>query len=233
MGISTVVHLIIAGHFWFGCYYNWFHVNVPLEVSDLGDAKFRTKQLKFLTYWDALLQSIFFTICVLNDFIGSNERFPKKRPLIRKIKDFVLPALAFPVSMFVSVTFWGLYAVDRELILPKALDPYFPGWLNHLVHTNVIIFSFFELIWSYRKYPSRKVGLSVLCAFMLTYLVWMHYIHFCTNKWVYRVLTVLDLPGRIAFFIGNLSFAVAMYILGEKINNIRWGHITKAKAHKK
>ena len=31
------------------------------------------------------------------------------------------------------MTFWGIYAVDRELVYPKALDKLIPPWLNHIM----------------------------------------------------------------------------------------------------
>jgi len=37
-----------------------------------------------------------------------------------------------PVTFqFVVMTFWGIYAVDRELVYPKHLDALIPQWLNH------------------------------------------------------------------------------------------------------
>ena len=39
---------------------------------------------------------------------------------------------SIPVQ-FVVVTFWGLYAVDRELVFPKHLDKIVPMWLNHVM----------------------------------------------------------------------------------------------------
>lgn len=138
--------------------------------------------------------------------------------------------------MFVGLTFWGLYAIDRELIFPKLIDQFFPTWLNHLMHTNIMVFSLLELLTSYRQYPSRKVGLPILIVFMLSYLVWIHYIHSYTNKWVYPILNVLNLPSRIVFFAMNFVVVVALYILGEKINNIWWEKkvktSTKPRKHK-
>lgn len=34
---------------------------------------------------------------------------------------------------FVVLTFWGIYAIDRELVYPKALDKVIPSWLNHIM----------------------------------------------------------------------------------------------------
>lgn len=111
MSVRALGHLVAAVHFWFGCYYDWFYVEVPSDIHRMGSSFGKSKKLKFLTYWDAviiifqfiiiikiliiifflfqLLQALFFTICVVNDLIGSNENEPKKVPLIRKIKDVV------------------------------------------------------------------------------------------------------------------------------------------------
>lgn len=157
-----------------------------------------------------------------NDLFGSNEPTPTEKPLIRRIKDAIFSSLAFPVSMFVGVSFWALYAVDRELILPKAIDAYFPTWLNHVMHTNVVIFILIELATSFRMYPKRKLGISILCTFMLCYLIWVHVIWFKTEMWVYPVLQVLSWPLRIVFFVFNLIFVCSFYSLGEKVNSAIW-----------
>jgi len=76
------------------------------------------------------------------------------------------------VLQFVGVTFWVLMFVDRELVLPKALDPYFPWWLNHLMHTMIMVTTMLEMIFVPRQYPKRSRSLGILVNFMLTYLVW-------------------------------------------------------------
>jgi hypothetical protein len=230
MSVKTLCHLFAALHFWFGCYYDWNYVKIPSDVHRMGSSFGKSGKLKFLTFWDALLQAIFFTICFVNDLIGTNEDTPKKIPLIRKLKDLILPCLAFPLSMFVGLTFWAIYFVDRELIFPRALDNFFPVWLNHVMHTNIMIFILIELFTSYRKYPSRKFGLSVLSVFMLIYLVWIHIIYAYSGMWVYPILEVLNFPLRIVFFVGLLGLSVGLYVVGEKLNAVIWNkqsHVIK------
>lgn len=62
--------------------------------------------------------------------------------------------------------------IDRELVLPKVLDPYFPWWLNHLMHTMIMVSTVFEMLIAPRQYPEKKSGYFGLYALMLTYLVW-------------------------------------------------------------
>ncbi|XP_045475923.1 androgen-induced gene 1 protein-like isoform X2 [Harmonia axyridis] len=185
-------------------------------------------KLRFLTIWNMLLQGLFFTICLLNDIIGTNEPNPKKTPIIRKVKDTLFTALAFPLSIFVGTTFWGIYAVDRELVFPKILDKYFPVWLNHVMHTNIMIFVLIEMAMNFRSYPKRKTGISILGVFMMCYLIWMHVIYHYSGVWVYPIFEVLNLPLRILFFVGLLVLIVVMYLIGEGLNNILWSNQIKA-----
>lgn len=78
---------------------------------------------------------------------------------------------------FVSTMFWGLYFLDRNLIMPKYLDVYFPSWLNHTMHTFVSVFACLEMITAYRPYPSRVHGLGIHLGFQLIYLVWWVYLY--------------------------------------------------------
>jgi hypothetical protein len=63
-------------------------------------------------------------------------------------------------------------AVDRELVFPKALDPFFPSWLNHVMHTNIMVFTLLEMVTSFRTYPKRSRGLTALLVFTGIYLGW-------------------------------------------------------------
>lgn len=143
----------------------------------------------------------------------------------------MLACLAFPVSMFVGLTFWGIFFVDRELVFPKALDEFFPNWLNHAMHTNIMVFILIELFMFCRKYPTRKLGLTVLLVFKLIYLIWIHIIYSYSGMWVYPILQVLNWPLRIVFFILLMSLDVVLYVAGEKLNTVFWSKKLVIKRH--
>lgn len=222
-------HAIACVQFAFSVYYDFMYTVVPHNVIKAHGA-FGGK-FKFLTFWDAILQAVFFLICMLNDWYGTNAVNPKKPPFIRKLKDYMYATLSFPLAMFVGVTFWSLMLVDRELVLPKALDPYFPWWLNHLMHTMIMVSAIIELVLAPRQYPKRSRGLGGLIAFMLVYLVWMHVIYFKSGIWVYPVMDVLTPSLRVAFFAVLLAFTTMLYFAGELLNNLVWGN-KQTKQHK-
>ncbi|KAL5281642.1 hypothetical protein ACFFRR_005161 [Megaselia abdita] len=194
-------------------------------LAILGPIVGITKLLKASHYEGLVclfLQAIYFTVALINDFIGTNEANPRKSPPIRKVKDYIFSSLAFPVSFNVGISFWGLYAVDRELVFPRVLDAVFPVWLNHVVHTNVMVFMLLELFISFRQYPSRGKCLFGLITFMISYLAWLHVVKHYSGIWVYPVLEVLPLPMRIVFFAGAIGATVAFYFVGELLNKKIW-----------
>lgn len=90
------------------------------------------------------------------------------------------------------------------------------------MHTNIVIFIVMEMFTSFRKYPSRKVGLTGLAVFMVSYLGWVHVIKHYSGVWVYPILEVLAMPQRILFFILCLVFSIGLYVFGEFINEQVW-----------
>ncbi|XP_013199392.1 androgen-dependent TFPI-regulating protein [Amyelois transitella] len=218
-----VFHLLGVLQFGFGCYYDAMYVTIPSTSRTIAFSPFGGK-LKYLTYLNALLQTAYFAISLVNDIIGTNEPSPAGKPLIRRVKDVMFSSLAFPLSIFVGTTFWGIYAVDRELILPRSLDAYFPLWLNHVMHTNIVVFSVIELVTSFRMYPSRKTALSLLGSFMLCYVIWIHVIYFHTGVWVYPILSVLNWPLRVMFYLFSLGLVCGLFVIGERMNEFVWGN---------
>ncbi|KAM3965743.1 androgen-induced gene 1 protein isoform 1-T2 [Aphomia sociella] len=217
MVLKILFHLLGAIQFCYGCYYDATYVKIPGTTAPQYGGK-----LKYLTYLDAMVQTAYFTIALLNDLFGNNEPTTSEKPLIRRIKDILFSSLAFPLAMYVGISFWGIYAVDRELILPRSLDAYFPTWLNHVMHTNIVVFVFIELVTSFRMYPAKKSAMTILCSFMLCYVIWLHVIYFKTDKWVYPILAVLNWPTRIVFYLISLIVVSSLYIVGEKLNKLVW-----------
>lgn len=166
-----------------------------------------------------ILQIAYHTVAFLNDVFGTNAASPKKKPTIRLIKD-VLFSVAFPIAMYVSGAFWGIYAVDKDLIFPEHIAKLYPVWVNHVLHTTVAIFMFIELLTTNRNYPSRKVGLSVMSVFIGAYISWYLTVYFKTGTWAYPLFDELNWPLRIMFLLFSYLLVIAIYIFAEKLNYV-------------
>lgn len=76
------------------------------------------------------------------------------------------------ILQYIFLSFWPLWFTDKNLVMPKHYDLYFPHWLNHVTHAHIFIFGLLEMITTYRQYTSRLTGLTIFIAFKLCYLVW-------------------------------------------------------------
>uniref|UniRef100_A0A8C0Q9R5 Androgen induced 1 n=1 Tax=Canis lupus familiaris TaxID=9615 RepID=A0A8C0Q9R5_CANLF len=183
---------------------------------------------KFLTFIDLVIQAVFFGICVLTDLSslltrgsGNQEQERQLKKLI-SLRDWMLAVLAFPVGVFVVAVFWIIYAYDREMIYPKLLDNFIPGWLNHGMHTTVLPFILIEMRTSHHAYPSRSSGLAAICTFSVGYILWVCWIHHVTGMWVYPFLEHIGPGARIVFFGSTTILMNFLYLLGEVLNSYIW-----------
>ena len=68
--------------------------------------------------------------------------------------------------------FWGVFAVDRELMFPAVLDRHYPAWLNHGVHTMPLVIGLLEVLLERHNYACNRLSLGLLLGFLATYLGW-------------------------------------------------------------
>lgn len=166
---------------------------------------------------------IFYAIALLNDLISSKS--------VKELRDFLFSSLALPLALETSLMFWSMTAIDRELVFPKALDAFFPRWLDIVLHTNVSVFILLEMILVSHQYPKRKSGIRALALFMLCYLIWIYVVFINTGRWVYSVIGILSAPQRIIFFLICGLVTLTLYFIGELMNKFLSGkENVKAKA---
>ncbi|KAI8427475.1 hypothetical protein MSG28_002008 [Choristoneura fumiferana] len=228
--LLRLYHLTVASLYWYTVWYDQNFINIPFPKGlESYPLKGRTT---FLTFWCLCMQTTYFTIAVLNDYVGTNVANPKQNSILRSINDKLF-ILAFPTAFYVACAFWGIYAVDKDLIFPDHVAKEFPSWANHTMHTFVLIFITLELTFTYRRYPSKATGFLIVLAFNLTYTLWFHYIYFETNSWVYPIFNVLNWPARVVFITISCSIALVFYILGEKLNTLVWSKVSQQKIKSK
>ncbi|XP_045118476.1 androgen-induced gene 1 protein-like isoform X2 [Portunus trituberculatus] len=180
-------------------------------------------RLKFLTFLDGVLQCSFFGLCVLNDLLGSETVVANKRSFLQKLRDFVLTTLVVPLGVFIPLIFWGLYAVDRDLIFPVSMDAWFPSWLNHLMHTLPLIASLLEVVFVNHVYPRGRILYIPIIVASALYVSWLCFIAYYGGFWVYPVFEVLDFKSRAVFMACLVPPNLFFVFLGQKLHTAIWG----------
>ncbi|XP_042239645.1 androgen-dependent TFPI-regulating protein-like isoform X2 [Homarus americanus] len=219
--LRTLFHLILALHYGYGINVYLYGLNPPQEIIALR--KIGYGAFKYLTFWDMLLQFTYFTLAFVNDILGSCSITAKKQSALQKFCDFYFSTVVFAIGSFVSISFWGLYNINRDLIFPVVFDSWFPNWLNHNVHTTPLVGVLTELYLVPHTFPKRKTGLTVVTCLCLLYLIWVCFIAYQSGHWVYPILAALPLIER-AVFISAMSVLISLfYIVGEVLNRNVWG----------
>ncbi|XP_072175952.1 androgen-induced gene 1 protein-like [Diadema setosum] len=219
-GIGKAYHAIISLYYGCSYYYYCLYVYPPLNSSDMrpeerqfgGDAK-------FLTMWCLFFQMFYFFFSFFTDVVDLVTRDNKSSvtKYLIAIRDWFLCAVAFPIALVVVSMFWSLWSIDRQLVFPKELDEYFPMWLNHVLHTYLLPILVVDMWIVKHKCPPRVFGLLGLFTVAALYLVWILFLGFVKEIWVYPVLRVLNGAHFALFVVFVTVFPVPLYFFGERL----------------
>ncbi|XP_060793113.1 androgen dependent TFPI regulating protein 1 isoform X2 [Neoarius graeffei] len=189
---------------------------------------------KYLTFINLVMQMVFFGLCVVTDLI--HAVLPRKSSvssLLVTVRDFCFTVLAFPIGTFVFISFWSIYAYDRELVFPKALDDIIPTWMNHAMHTVILLPLLVQMCLQPHRHPSRCRGILALALFVSLYLAWVLWVRHASGIWIYPIMAHLS-PAGLVVFLSMASLSMApLYLLGEKLNRAIWGPSGNQKKKKK
>ena len=176
-------------------------------------------RFKFLTHINQWVQLFVFAILFVTDVIPRSS-FKKA---MTKLSDIAFTAIAFPLSWFVVLTFWTIYAYDRQLVYPETYDKVVPSWLNHFWHTTIGAFVFFEVMLVCHRFPRPGIAACLSLAFNATYLGWVGCIYVQTKFWVYPIMAVLPVPALLLFFAACMFFSFSLFFFGRHVSTLRWG----------
>jgi len=208
--VAKLFHIIAFGVYSFCIYYSINFVQIPNKNPRYAIAG----KAKYLTQWNLVLQGFYFGYCVFLDVI------PIK--ILRRFRDVLFSSISLPLCLFVFIIFWGLYSIDRELIFPRAIEPFYPNWLNHGSHTIIVPFAVLEALLYEHKQPSTFVGMTALLTWFVVYLVWVMYLGVVHAVWVYPVMEVLTAPLLALFFFSCFLIVALLYNVARFINTLRF-----------
>lgn len=175
-------------------------------------------RFKYLTHICQWVQLFFFALQLVTDL---SPAYFKKR--LQMVSDFFFTGFAFPLSAFVTFTFWGIYAINRELVYPAVLDQVVPTYLNHFWHTTIVVWGVFEMYLFHHCFPS--LALAAINAFIYgsLYIGWVMCIYLQTGWWVYPVLSVLPPFLMAVFFASSMFFSLGLFVVGRWLHSVIWG----------
>nr|ACO11487.1 Androgen-induced protein 1 [Caligus rogercresseyi] len=213
-----LAHVGSVGNFIFAIDFQW-NLEIPLSLAK--DRESFGGAWKFMTFWNLWVQLGMSLLC-LGDILSEKGLSSEYAKVIRGLRDYYFTSLGFPIGSFVGFMFWGLWWVNRELVMPKALDPFIPSYVNHMLHTTCLFITLFELFSTQHSYVSRARGLITTSLFSAVYLAWVCYIAYAGGFWVYPIMEILPPLQRGLFIAFSILAVDLLYFLGDILNDFVW-----------
>ncbi|XP_068621915.1 androgen-dependent TFPI-regulating protein-like isoform X1 [Battus philenor] len=188
---KTVFHIFSLLHHF---YVSLFAAHLELETNPNVEIRsLYTYRVAYLTGWNFAFQTIFLMLSLAHDVLEWMDKHESHfASRLRYWRDVIFSGLVVPFTLFVSLMFWCVYAVDRELVFPEVYDAVVPWWFNHCVHTNISIVILIETLLQARRRPRDfKKEIIFVTAVDLAYAVVYYAIYFFTHRWLYKVFGVM------------------------------------------
>lgn len=177
-------------------------------------------RFKFLTHINQWFQLFFFGLQFFTDLLHVDS---STRRSLQKLCDVFFTTVAAPTSFFIVLTFWSIWAHDRNLVYPERFDLVVPQYMNHFWHTTIAVWVVFESLLCFHRYPSIGVAACINFVINAAYLSWIVWVFLQTDFWVYPILKVLPLHYMAVFCGGCMFLSLILYFVGKAIAHLRWG----------
>ncbi|XP_072390422.1 androgen-dependent TFPI-regulating protein-like [Diabrotica undecimpunctata] len=174
----------------------------------------------FFTLWNFIFQIVFMVVAIMDEAAKlKNLPIPTQKKL-SKTRAVMFNTVLFPSTLVVVSIFWTLWHIDRELVFPKVLDLFFPQWLNHMLHTFILLPVIIEIMlpkkYNFVKFEKAAIVLSVL---FLSYTILYFSLYFRHGVWLYPVYKVLTWPQRLLFSAAQFCAALGYQKVGIVLQN--------------
>jgi len=214
--------------FAFFSYVDMTSISIPGHNSTYGGRyKFLTVlnlKLLILYYGWSLVMDL--TYIFWNNITNNNSKVNRQK--FRKNclrRDYIFTSIVFPVSCTVCILYWGIYAIKPSLIQTAAARKYSPahGFHNHAIHTAPIISTLLECLSKQHRlrlgFWKGSVGWIVTCG---SYLLWILWIAYVADFWVYPFMRVMSASAKLMFFAFVFVFEACLYRVGVFITTSYW-----------
>lgn len=186
--ISAAVHVLGLASFAYSFQYLSTH---PNEINQSYGWHFQ-----YLTIIGLALATTTFALGLLADITLSRQLFFLKN---------ILSCCSAPMEALISVLYWGLRAIDPELVVPKELElPITPDLSFHLAPSVMLVLDllFLSPPWAISILPALALSMSIA----FTYWFWIELCYSKNGFYPYPLFALMDTNQRIALFVGSAVF---------------------------
>lgn len=193
--VSAIVHILGLASFAYSFHYLSTH---PNEINQSYGWHFQ-----YLTIIGLALATTTFFLGLLADVTLSRQLFFFKN---------ILSCCSAPMETLISVLYWGIRAIDPELVVPKELElPLTPDLSFHLAPSVMLVLDllFLSPPWAISVLPALALSMSIAFA----YWFWIELCYSKNGFYPYPLFALMNTNQRIGLFVGSAVFMTLSTIM--------------------
>lgn len=203
-------------------------VTSQVDISHLSENVRKTLRihtelgLRFLTTWNFVGQLVYVIMELILLLLPSTKTTKK----IEKLSWVHFVSLICPSTLFIMGLFWSLFNIDRELIFPQMCDILLPSYLNHSMHTSILVLLIVETFTSTRDYlPKISVVRKVNFYYMLMYCFTLNFTFLWDGAWIYPFIALMSWNQRYLLYAATFASCqvcayLGYFVLGFRCKNV-------------
>ena len=171
---------------------------------------------KYLTQWNLMIQRAYFSmVCVA---------YLTKSSVLKSLSKFFFSSIVISSSLLVTLLFWIIYAINRDLIFPKFYDEIYPWWVNHSLHSFSAVLSLTELFVFPFPVPQKlRWERLVVLILIISYSVWLPWVGYQSGVWPYKFFHNLNNFQIFIFCLMSAVVCIGLHYVGMVLRTFKWG----------
>ncbi|KAK9463010.1 FAR-17a/AIG1-like protein [Lipomyces oligophaga] len=121
--------------------------------------------------------------------------------------------LTLPCEVLISLLYGGIYAYDRELLIPKAVNVFLPLHVDFALHGAPALFLLTDFFLYADKWPKQSLPTLILYSILgVAYWFWVHKAYSVNGYFPYPLFSVVDTKGRAMIFVVSILIMFGIYL---------------------
>ncbi|CAG9837342.1 unnamed protein product [Diabrotica balteata] len=201
----------------------FMELDIHLNIIDDPELRFlKTYNLCYFTIWNFIFQIIFILLVLLDESLKIFCNRKNFSTVLGKVRALFFHSAILPSSVMVACFFWILWNINEDLMMPRSVSKIFPLWLNHVLHSSVIIAVVIELILPKRdNFVEFKSTVPIVLIIFFSYNIVLYSIYFLEGVWLYPIYRILSWPLKISFSLLQFVAGLSLTKVGINVQNLK------------
>ncbi|CAH1406763.1 unnamed protein product [Nezara viridula] len=205
--------------------------NVTLAKPNILFNFYKRFNMRFLTKWTFMINLTYYFCMVLVHILNMLSVNSKTSFKLRRFADALFTTIVVPIGMFITLAFWTIYLIDKNLIFPNWLEEVIPLWVNHGIHTFNSVLPLVDLVLVKHTFSTWPETVFYIALYFASYMICLFGTYFQHGIWLYPIFSKMTFIQSVCFCLASYFLSLIIYFIVRLIG-IRLG-TSVVKSHQK